>query len=234
MKPDTLNSSIKKIRLAHKYGRKIVKLLDKGDGKQYRKVGYRDAIKILSDDNVAISEATARHYAAFASRFSQKDLSNLIADSRKHGYCPGFDVVARLLAVRDESVRASLTSQVQINGWGKIRLGQEIRDVEATAAFAEKDTGTHLAERNRGRNPRAVADIESLLGALQDDAIKWQRIHAILLKGKKAKKDGLVGKTLNAKKVNELVTAIPDVLMKDIKKLTGVLQCFFDYEIPEE
>ena len=234
MKPNELNSAIRKLKLAHKYGRRIVKLLDKGDGKQFRKVGYRDAAEAISDDSVTISEASARHYATFASRFSQNDLRDLIAECRKHGYCPGFDVVVRLLAVRNKSVRARLTSQVLINRWGKIRLGQVLRDLEATAAFVEKDAGTHLAKRNRGRNPRAVTDIESLLGALQDDAVKWQRVYSILRNGKLTKQNGLAGKTKNDRKLNELVAAVPDVLMKDIEKLVGVLHGFFDYEILDE
>lgn len=222
MEPDKLKNAIQKLKLAHKYGREVIKLLDKGGGKQYRKAGYQDAADTLSDDKAAISEASARHYATFARRFSQDELESLCRNCQKHSHCPSFDVVVRLLAVRNKRLRQKLTLQVLKNGWEKRRLGQEMRRLSATSSFADKDPESQLERRNRGRPSKAISSLESLIGELQDDAVKWRRIHATLLKRRAAKDTDKLG------------TELPVILMKDIKKLADVLQGFFDYELSDE
>lgn len=218
MKPNELNSAIKKLKLAHKYGRRIVKLLDKGDGKQFRKVGYRDAAEAISVDSVTVSEASARNYASFSRRFTTDELDDLIRECRSNSHCPSFDVVVRLLAIPKKQLRKKLTLQVLRNRWEKRRLGQEMRRLNATSSFVEKDPDSQLEKRNRGRPPKAVSSMESLVGELQDDAVKWRRIQTILLKQRRAEK------------VEDLGPELSDTLMEDISNLADVLQGFFDYE----
>ena len=220
MKPDQLASAIKKLRRAHELGRKIADKLDSGDGVQYRKVGYRDAAKSVSEDEKLekpISPGKARNYAMFTRRYTKADLTELVAQCREHKHCPGFDVVVRLMVI-DESVRQELTLKVLENGWGKVRLGQEMRRTNATQSFKKRDTNSLLEHRNRGRKPKAVSDIESLFGELQDDAIKWQRVHSILSDQRDS--EDAVG----------LGAELTDELIEDIEKLTNVFKGFFEYE----
>ena len=220
MGPKQLASAIKKLRRAHELGRKIADKLDSGDGVQYRKVGYRDAAKSVSEDEKLekpISPGKARNYAMFTRRYTKADLTELVAQCREHKHCPGFDVVVRLMVI-DESVRQELTLKVLENGWGKVRLGQEMRRTNATQSFKKRDTNSLLEHRNRGRKPKAVSDIESLFGELQDDAIKWQRIYSILSDQRDS--EDAVG----------LGAELTDELIEDIEKLTNVFKGFFEYE----
>ena len=154
----------------------------------------------------------------FTRRYSEAELEKLITRCRKHKHCPGFDVVIRLAAIRNKSDRRKLTLQVLKNGFGKIRLGQEMRRTNATKSLKKRNTESQLEPKNRGRKPKAVSDIQSLFGELQDDAIKWQRIYTILL-GHRDSGDaaGLGGE-------------LTDDLMEDIGKLTDVFKGFIEYE----
>ena len=222
MGPKQLASAIKKLRRAHELGRKIADKLDSGDGVQYRKVGYRKAAKLVSEEEkleTPLSPSKARNYAMFTRRYTKADLKELVAQCREHKHCPGFDVVVRLMVI-DESVRQELTLKVLENGWGKVRLGQEMRRTNATQSFKKRDTNSLLEHRNRGRKPKAVSDIESLFGELQDDAVRWRRIYKILIEQRDPKKKDAVG----------LGAELSVDLMKDLKRLTNMLNGFFEYE----
>ena len=222
MKPDQLASAIKKLKRAHVLGHKVREKLDAGGMGQYRAVGYRDAAKSVSEDEkleTPLSPGTARNYAMFTRRYSKTELKELIAQCRKHKRCPGFDVVVRLMAVLNKRNRRKLTLQVLKNGWEKVRLGQEMRRTNVTKSFKEREPDSQLEQKNRGRKPKAVLDIESLLGELQDDAVKWLRIYTMLLDQRNPKKDA-VGPGAE----------LSNVLMEDIEKLTDVFKGFFEYE----
>lgn len=218
MNSKDIEAGIAKLEFAHRCGVKIRKLLDQGEGKQYRKVGYRDAAKEISDDNVTISEASARHYATFANRFTADELDQLGRDSRLHGHVPSFDVVVRLMAVRDKRKRKKLTREVLVNKWNKIRLGQEMRRRNATEALKERDEDSQVEQRSRGRKPRAVSSVENLLGELHDDAIKWRRVYQALAKQVESETKDSVG------------WSVKPELLGEIEALADTLNGFFDWE----
>ena len=223
MKPDQLASAIKKLRRAHKLGRKIADKLDSGDGVQYRKVGYRKAAKLVSEEEkleTPLSPSKARTYVMFTRKYSRGELNEFIALSREQKHCPGFDVVVRLMGIGDKKRRLKLTLQVLKNRWEKVRLGQEMRLIKATKPLKNRGTDSYLDPLNRGRKPKAVLDIESLFGELQDDAVRWRRIYKILIEQRDPKKKDAVG----------LGAELSVDLMKDLKRLTNMLNGFFEYE----
>ena len=215
-----LNDAIAKLKRAYLYGQKIIKQLDAGDTKQFRKVGYGDATEAVCEDlDVKFSQASARHFASFARRFTKPELNSLISSCRAHKHCPSFDVIVRLLAVRKKSVRNDLLRQVVSNRWNKIRLGQEMRKRAATQAFAKADAESQIEHRKRGRKPRAVSGgVEALLGELQDDAIKWRRIHEIL----QSQADSEDGQSLGL--------SLEPEFLKEIEELADTLNGFFWWE----
>ena len=220
MEPKQLTAAIKKLKTAHKLGHKIRKKLDTGGKKQHRVVGYRDAAKKVSEDEKYISPGTARNYAMFTRRYSKDDLKELVAQCREHKHCPGFDVVVRLMAIRSKSKRRKFTLQVLKNRWEKVRLGQEMRRTNATKSFKKRHADSQLEHRKRGRKPKAIQEVKSLLGELQSDAVKWQRIYMILSEQRNPKKEDVVG----------LGAELSIGLMRDIKKLTEVFKGFYEYE----
>ena len=223
MEPKQLTAAIKKLKTAHKLGHKILKKLDTGGKKQHRVVGYKDAAKSVNEEEELekpLSQSTARNYAMFTRRYSKDDLKELVAQCREHKHCPGFDVVVRLMAIRSKSKRRKFTLQVLKNRWEKVRLGQEMRRTSATKSFKKRHADSQLEHRKRGRKPKAIQEVKSLLGELQSDAVKWQRIYMILSEQRNPKKEDVVG----------LGAELSIGLMRDIKKLTEVFKGFYEYE----
>jgi hypothetical protein len=170
-----LLEAMHQIKKLHAQGKKMESLLQKKPGAKYLIRGEYERVGAEFD----VSAEKARKMVAFSQRYSTKELGGLVEECEACGRAIGFDVIIRLLAIDDHSLREKLQREAIAQGWSKAQVTLAMKKLRATGDYRLR-AGAMVDPKRRGKSPKAVRSVESLLGELTMDASKWHRIASLI------------------------------------------------------
>ena len=173
--PTKLEAALQNLIGLHEKGGEMEKLLQKKPGGTYLVRGeYERVGKLFS-----VSTEKARKMVAFAQRYTSQELGDLVEECEVHSRSIGFDVVIRLLSIRDRNLRSKVQQEAIENGWTKEQVSHSMRKLRATGDYKLRGDN-FLDPKGRGKPPKAIGSPQALLGQLSLDASKWHRIATLI------------------------------------------------------